>query len=229
MEEKIILIIALLNIFISYFLRSNPNISKSRKYVSKGLFSLGVLLILYTMVENIYDIIYIFLIFSIFMGLGHIYDERVKESKSDMKIPFNNFFIWIFMFFMMKKINTYLIDPIPHHMWMMIIGFQSAIRWIHCGNKSEKLGLLCMCSNFLAVVGLFILFSYYAEPMKGISKQEVVVKKYLIQHEKYKEDDIDELERMSSDKKQLRVFVKIKEKYYIYYYKQGKIEKIEEL
>lgn len=227
MEEKTILIIAFLNIFISYFLKSNPNISRNKKYISKGLFTLGIILILYTLTENIYDIVYVLLIFSIFIGVGYIYDESVKEGS--VKIFFTNFLIWIFIFLMAKKINTYLIDPISHHMWMVVIGFQRAIRWIHYGNKSEKLGLLCMCSNFLAVVGLVILFNYYSEPMKGISKQEVVVKRYLIEHEKYKEDDIDEIGRISSDKKQLCVFVKIKEKYYRYYYKKGKVQKVEGL
>jgi hypothetical protein len=227
MEENIILIIAMLNIFISCFLKSNPEISKNKKYLSKGLLTLGIVLIMYAMAENIYDVIYIVLIFCVFMGLAYIYDKNIKESH--VKTFFSNFLIWIVMFLMVKKINTYLIGPIPHGIWMGVIGFQSIVRWIHNGNKSEKLGLICMVSNFLAIIGLVILFNYFSEPMKGISKQEVLVKKYLIEKEKYKESEIVKIKRLSSDKKESSVLVIIDVRAYVYYYKQGKIEKIEEL
>lgn len=237
MKENTVLFIALFLLFlpitIGYILKYSKNeFIKIRKrkleitliYVPIGL---AFLLLIYNSSDLLWDFIYVNIIFTILVCMAFVVDKRITKNNK-LKLA-THFFMYIVIFFVVKEANKHLILPLSHN--CIIIVFILNLRRVF--KKNNDFDMSTFLANVLGIIVLIIIFNCFNEPFYGISKQEYIVKNYLLEEKSYNKKEIIELKRLTFPKgKEKRVFVSVKEqdrKAYIYHYKDGSIIEIEEL
>jgi fluoride ion exporter CrcB/FEX len=189
--------------------------------------ALSFLLLTYHSSDSFWDFVYVNMIFTIIIGLIFIIDKRMpKDNKIKLILHFS---MYILIFLVVREANRHLILPMAHN--CIIVIFILNLR--QGFNKNDNSQISILFANLLGVIAIIIMFYCFNEPFDGISKQECIVKNYLLEKKGYNENDIMELRRLtSSTGKEKRVFVSIGQqdrKAYIYHYKNGSIIGIEEL
>lgn len=194
--------------------------------------TLAVIVIMHIASDTMYDFIYVNLIIAIITYCSIVFEERIK---SNHKIALIHYITsYIIMFFFIKEVNKHLIMPMTH-LWIINLVIVNMILVIKDGNWSNKKGLLIFSANLLGIAIVVMTMSYLSEPLDGISKQEHIIKTYLLE-EGNERGEIVELRRISSTIKtrEKRVYVRLllkdeNEKSYKYIYGNGSIKSKEEL
>lgn len=237
MKENTVWFIALslllISIIIGYILKSSKQkffTTHKKKLEITFIYvpiALSFLLLIYISSGALPDFIYVNFIFSILVCFAFVVDKRINKNYK-LKLV-SHFLMYIVIFFIVKEANKHLILPLAHN-WIIVVLILN-LRQVFKKNVNFKMSIFL--ANALGIISLFILFNYFSEPFNGISKQEYIVKNYLLEEKGYNESEIIELTRLTFPKeKEKRVFVSVKEqdrKAYIYHYKDGNIVKIEEL
>lgn len=243
MTENIVLIASLVSILLAIIMgytlkHSKLEFFKTHKKKLEISFiyvpiALAFLLLIYDSSDTLFDYIYVIFIFTVLVWLAFVFEKKININNYKLRLVFH-FIMYIVLFFVVRDTNRHLILPMAHN-WiiiLLILNLKQIFR------KDEKNGSSTFLADILGIIALFIMFNIFSEPFDGISKQEYIVKTYLIEEKGYKENDIIELSRLTfSEEDEKRVFVSVKDnsvenrdrKAYIFHYKGGNIIKIKEL
>ncbi|WP_432664958.1 hypothetical protein R9X47_01685 [Wukongibacter baidiensis] len=197
--------------------------------------ALAIIVFIHILSDTMFDFIYVNLIVAIITWINFVVEKRIKGS---YKIALIHYTIsYIIAFFVIKEINKHLVIPITH-IWMINLVMANIIFVIKDGNIDNKRGLLSFSANLIGIAIVAITMNYLSEPLAGTSKQEYLVRSYLLE-EGYERNEIIELRRIGSiikaiEAKEAQVYVRLltedkEEKSYKYIYENGNIKDIQDL
>lgn len=217
----IIWLIGVLVLSITY--NFNPSFAKNDKRLGLTFFIvlpaiIALKYLFYQSTDTLYDAIIVIIYFCSMIYIINLIDNKTKNSTFLSFIFYS--ILYVIIFLCIRQINKHLLDSIDCSIIFVLL-FVNIINI----NKNDNHEIL-IGAHIIGVLIVCIMFGIFSESYQDTTKQEYIVRNYLIENEGYKQEEILEITLLSPypiENKERRIFVKTKSESYIYHYKMGKI------